>query len=113
MAIVSTKSGFAAAAIFAASFGFTSLTQAAPIAGIPAVRMTQAPSAPDASPEKAYHHDEDYYYRKPKKHKYHHEYPYHHSDHHRYSYDDHRGHRHHPLHHVHRFLGHLLHDNHY
>src|SRR5262249_61139632 len=109
MAIVSTKIGFAAAGIFAASFGFTSLTQAAPIAGIPAaVRMTQAPSAP---PEKAYHHDEDYNYRKRKKHKYHHEYPDHHSyDH---SYDHHRGHRHHPLHHVHRFLGHLLHDNHY
>jgi hypothetical protein len=55
-----TKSGFAMATILAASFGFAGLTHAAPLAGVaaaaPALLMTQAPSAAEALPEKAYHH---------------------------------------------------------
>jgi hypothetical protein len=55
-----TKSGFAMATILAACFGFAGLTRAAPLAGlaaaVPAVQMTQVPSAVEALPEKAYHH---------------------------------------------------------
>ncbi len=53
-----TKSGFAAAAILAGSFGFASATQA-PLAGVaaavPAVQLTQQPSVMEALPEKAHH----------------------------------------------------------
>jgi hypothetical protein len=55
-----TKSGFATATILTASFGFAGWTHAAPLAGlaaaVPAVQMTQDPSAFQARPEKAYHH---------------------------------------------------------
>ena len=75
-----TKSGFAMAAVLAASFGFAGSTQAAPLAGVaaavPAVQMTQAPSVAEALPEKAYHrgyrhHRKPYVYRKPARHRYH------------------------------------------
>jgi hypothetical protein len=75
-----TKSGFAMATVLAASFGFAGLTHAAPLAGVaavPALLMTQAPSAAEALPEKAYHrgykhHRKPYVYRKPARHRYHH-----------------------------------------
>jgi hypothetical protein len=55
-----TKFGFAMATVLAASFGFSGLTRAAPLAGltaaVPAVQLTQVPSAAEALPEKAYHH---------------------------------------------------------
>jgi hypothetical protein len=55
-----TKSGFAMATILAASFGFSGLTQAAPLTGVaaavPAVQTTQNPLTAEAQPEKAHHH---------------------------------------------------------
>jgi hypothetical protein len=87
-----TKSGFAMATIVAASFGFAGLTQAAPLAGVaaavPAVQITQAPSAAEALPEKAYHGYKHHYgYKKPCHHHvyhHHHIYHHHHVSHHRY-----------------------------
>jgi hypothetical protein len=76
-----TKSGFAMATILAASFGFAGLTHAAPLGGVaaavPAVQMTQAPSAAEALPENAYHHGyrHHYGYKKPS---HHHVYHHHH-----------------------------------
>jgi hypothetical protein len=56
---VPTKSGLAIATILAASFGFASVTQAVPLAGVaaavPAMQMTQEPSALEALPEKAHY----------------------------------------------------------
>ncbi|HEY4847210.1 MAG TPA: hypothetical protein VIH87_05285 [Methylocella sp.] len=54
-----TTSGLAMGTILAASLGFASLTQAAPLAGVagavPSVQMTQIPLTAEALPEKAYH----------------------------------------------------------
>ena len=48
------------ATILTASFGYASLTQAAPLAGVgaavPSVQMMQNPLAAEALPEKAYHY---------------------------------------------------------
>ncbi|MGH6799826.1 MAG: hypothetical protein ACRECZ_00150 [Methylocella sp.] len=83
-----TKTGFAMAAILAASFGFVGLTQAAPLGGgaaaVPAVQMIQAPSVAEALPEKAYHreykhHRKPYVYRKPARHHHHHHHHHHHT----------------------------------
>ncbi len=53
---LSIKSGFATAAILAASVGFAGLTKAAPLAGVaaavPAMQMTQVPSGAEALPKK-------------------------------------------------------------
>jgi hypothetical protein len=55
-----TKSEFAMATVLAASFGYASLTQAAPLAGVaaavPSVQMTQNPLTAETLPEKAYHY---------------------------------------------------------
>ncbi len=69
-----TKFGFTMAVILAGSLGFVSMTHAAPLAGmsaaVPAVQVTQEPSAAEALPEKAYHHPYHHPYHRP----YHHPY---------------------------------------
>jgi hypothetical protein len=54
------KFGLPMATILAASFGYASLAQAAPLAGVaaavPSVQMRQNPLAAEALPEKAYHY---------------------------------------------------------
>jgi hypothetical protein len=84
-----TKSEFAMATILAAPFGYASLTQAAPLAGlaaaVPSVQMTQNPLTAEALPDKAYHHGYKHrkYYKPVYKHYHHH---HHHHHHYRYGY---------------------------
>jgi len=72
-------SGVAMAAFLAASFGFVSLIQAAPLAGAmaaaPAVQMTEGPTAVEAVPLKA--HDKMTHHH----HHHHHEHHHHHHHH--------------------------------
>jgi hypothetical protein len=83
-----TKSEFAMATILAASFGYASLTQAAPLAGVaaavPSVQMTQNPLTAEVLPDKAYHHGYKHrkYYKPVYKHYHHH----HHHHHYHYGY---------------------------
>lgn len=71
-----TKSGLAMAAILAASFGYTSVTQAAPLAGVaaavPAVQMTQESSALEVLPEKTHYTGKAHHHHKGKYHHHHH-----------------------------------------
>lgn len=78
-----TKPGVALATILAASIGFMSLSQAAPLAGVaaavPAVQLTQEPSTLEALLEKVHH--KGYVHQKKGKSHHHHHHHYHHHHH--------------------------------
>jgi len=85
MVLRSIKSRFAAVSIFAATLGFATLSQAAPVAGAGegtiAVQKAQMSSETDGLIQKAYHKGYPHHYKHKyyhKHHHYHHHYYHHH-----------------------------------